>query len=40
MKSEAEAQGRLHLLAQQLKEASMASQEVGDHGAENNAQYA
>ena len=40
MKSGAEARGRLHLLSQQLKEVSMASQEVGDNGADNEAQYA
>ena len=37
---EAEAQGRVNLPAQQLKEAPMASREVAHHGADIDAQYA
>ena len=34
------AQGRVDILAQQLKEAPMDSQKVGHHGADIDAQYA
>ena len=37
---EAEIQGRVNLLAQQLKEGPMTSQEVGHYGADIDAQYA
>ena len=40
MKGEYEAQRRVYALALQIKEAPMASQDVGHHGADIDAQYA